>query len=122
MMETVSTENKRTVDKNRDSKGCFIKGNNANPKGNNQFLTIVPLLNALKKSGQKYKEDFWDMVARKIRTSDTVLIAILKKLLPDKIEGQGIGADTKIIIVRSNNKKEQNVKKSGQNQSIVREM
>jgi len=87
---------------NHTKNGRFAKGNNANPKGNNQFTSLVPLIEALKKAGVKHKEDFWDFVAKRARTSDTVLNAILKKLLPDKVQGEGFDKGTQIIIVRPN--------------------
>ena len=68
---------------NHDKKGRFGVGNNANPKGNNQFTSLVPLIKALKRHGKKQKQDFWDMVAHRAWMNDTILIAILKKLLPD---------------------------------------
>ncbi|MBF0478277.1 MAG: hypothetical protein HQL26_02230 [Candidatus Omnitrophica bacterium] len=70
----------------RDLKGRFKKGSNANPKGNNQFTSIVPMIEALDKVGKQKKEDFWVMVARKAWVSDTVLVHILKKILPDRKE------------------------------------
>lgn len=86
----------------RDKSGRFPKGISGNPKGHNQFTSLVPLLEALKKSGEKYNEDFWEFVASKVRTSDAVLIAILKKLLPDKVQGEGLNDNIKIVIVREN--------------------
>ena len=79
--------------------GQFAPGHTGNVKGSNKYVTIVPLVKALEASGKRYKEPFWDFVARKARTSDTVLNAILKKLLPDKIEGTGFTDKMQIFIV-----------------------
>jgi len=70
----------------RDAKGRFNKGCVANPNGNNQFTSIVPLLEALGKVGKKRKEDFWMMVARRCWESDRILAAILRKIIPDKLD------------------------------------
>ncbi len=70
----------------RDKGGRFVKGQSGNPKGDNQYTSLVPLIEALKKAGQKRGEDFWDMVAARVWTNDAVLVAVLKKIVPDKIE------------------------------------
>uniref|UniRef100_A0A6M3IJG3 DUF5681 domain-containing protein n=1 Tax=viral metagenome TaxID=1070528 RepID=A0A6M3IJG3_9ZZZZ len=70
----------------RDIHGRFVKGVSGNPQGSNQFTTIVPLLEALERKGQSKKETFWDMVAKKCWKSDQVLIAVLKKIVPDKLD------------------------------------
>lgn len=70
----------------RDANGRFVKGAVANPNGNNQFTSIVPIIEALKAVGKEKREDFWIMVAKKAWVSDTVLVHILKKLLPDRKE------------------------------------
>jgi len=111
MEQTKTVRQVNFVYKGRDEKGRFLPGNNSNPKGNNQFTTIVPLIEALKKRGKVKGQDFWDMVAEKASRSDAILIAILKKLLPDKIQGEGGLGETKIIIVRANNEKPNENKK-----------
>ena len=83
-----------------DKKGRFAKGNCANPKGNNQFTSLAPLLEALKKHGKKQNQDFWDMVAERVWLNETVLIAVLKKILPDQVKGEGFGGNQHILIVR----------------------
>lgn len=88
--------------KNRNKLGRFVKGNKANPTGKNGYMTIWPLIAALKKRGLRKKQDFWDYVAERVNTNDQVLIAVLKKLLPDKLAGEGFDKGTQIIIVRPN--------------------
>jgi hypothetical protein len=46
------------------------------------------LLEALERKGEKKGKHFWDMVADKCWRSknDAVLIAVLKKLVPDKVD------------------------------------
>ena len=87
----------------RDKRGRLKKGAVINPKGTNGWTTLKPLLNALNKAYTKKDANFWDMVAKKAQVSDTVLVALLKKMLPDKSERdtKGIGANN-YIIVRSN--------------------
>lgn len=95
---------------NHSKKGRFIKGNNANPKGNNQFTSLVPLIEALKRAGDKRDEDFWDMVANRTWQHESVLIAILRKILPEKLEHSGEIKGQKILninIQQLNEKSEQ---------------
>ncbi len=88
---------KKTCSKEaRDAKGRFLKGVSGNPKGMNQFTSLVPLIEALRDAGKERKEDFWHMVAKRVWTNETVLIAVLKKILPDKIQGEGLGDRTTI--------------------------
>ena len=94
-------KNKQTT--GRDAKGRFRKGFTANPGGRGSFINA--LIDALKNEGQKRGEDFWQMVAQRVWTNDVVLIAVLKKILPDKIQGEGFG-DTKIILVTPKERKE----------------
>jgi hypothetical protein len=72
----------------RDKNGRFPKGVSGNPKGNSKFTSVVPLLEALERKGEKKGKHFWDMVADKCWRSknDAVLIAVLKKLVPDKVD------------------------------------
>ena len=72
----------------RDSKGRLKKGSVINPKGISGRVTILDLQNALNSHGKKISEDFWAMVARKAYTDSTILVAVLKKILPDKIKGE----------------------------------
>ena len=74
----------------RDSHGRFLKGYNANPEGNNQFTSLVPLIEALNKQAKRQDYgDFYHYVAQRALINDQVLIAIMKKILPDKIEQSG---------------------------------
>ena len=71
----------------------FKKGDIGNPKGNNQFTTIVPLINAIDNRTYDYNGrkglSFWQMVAEKCVISDTILKTVLDKLAATKIEGKG---------------------------------
>ena len=69
---------------NRDSKGRLKKGSVINPGGNNGFTAAKQLIDALKRQGKKRDENFWDMAASRAYTNDQVLIAILKKFIPDR--------------------------------------
>lgn len=92
---------KKTIhkDKNRNELGRFVKGSKPNPTGANGYTTIIPLINALKKAGKKRGENFWDMVANRMWTSDTVLVACLKKILPDQIEHSGEIAQRNLFFI-----------------------
>lgn len=71
-------------EKNQDKLGKFVKGNNANPTGKNGFTAAKQLTEAIVRQGKRRGEDFWDMAASRAYTNDQVLIAILKKFIPDK--------------------------------------
>ena len=93
----------------RDGNGRFVKGQRSfgpNPTGKNGFTSIKSLIDALNKHSKKVGKDFWDYVAERASINDAVLMAILKKLLPDKVSGEGFGKDMQIIIV-SPSKKDQ---------------
>ena len=84
----------------RNSKGQWIKGFCPNPKGNTSKLDVKSLVLALDSRAQQQKyPDFLGYVAARALINDQVLIAVLKKILPDKLKGEGFG-DTKIIVVR----------------------
>ena len=90
----------------RDAKGRWIKGYCPNPKGNTSKLDVKSLILALDSRAQQQKfPDFLGYVAARALVNDAVLIAVLKKILPDKLKGEGFG-DTKIIIVRDKEKNE----------------
>jgi len=90
----------------RDKGGRFKKGHSGNPKGSNKYTSIVPLLNALDRAGEKRGEDFWDMVAKKVWMNETVLIAILKKILPDEVHTEVTGQNTLVQIIQQLAEKE----------------
>lgn len=75
--------------KNRGKNGRFVAGNCANPSGRNGRIEVKTLMEALDKEGSKRGTDFWSYVARRTYTNNQVLMVILKKILPDKIEGEG---------------------------------
>ena len=92
----------------RNQKGQWIKGYCPNPKGNTSKLDVKNLVLALDSRAQQQQyPDFLGYVAARALINDQVLIAVLKKILPDKLKGEGFG-DTKIIIVRDKEKKEEN--------------
>jgi hypothetical protein len=80
----------------------FVKGDlrinrNGRPKNAEPDL----LRNALAKEGKRRGIDFWDKVAEYAYRDKNVMIAVLKKFVPDTsiIQGEGFG-DTQIIIVK----------------------
>lgn len=83
----------------RDEKGRFVKGVSGNPSGVNQTTVYNKLIDALEKKGSSRREGFWDMVAEKAYTNPQVLVAVLKKILPDKVKGEGFGDTTAIYSI-----------------------
>ena len=77
---------------NRDSKGRFKKGVCGNPKGyNSQARSFIEnLIEALESASKRlgYK-DFASVVSTRALTSDTVLIAVLRKIVPDRVATEG---------------------------------
>ncbi|MBN2457295.1 MAG: hypothetical protein JXB29_12295 [Sedimentisphaerales bacterium] len=67
----------------RDSKGRFAIGNPGNPKGRPKKPEIDALRVALKKAAEKYDKTLLDHAIERAYTDNNVLIAILRKLLPD---------------------------------------
>ncbi len=95
---TVKTgNNKIGIGVNQDERGRFIKGNCANPYGNKHTKNIDDLITALDEKAKRNKyKNFEAFVAKKCFEDNTVLIAILRKIYPDKLQGQGFG-DSKLL-------------------------
>jgi len=115
MKESTQKETCKKVenkDIRRDTKGRFKPGFTGNPKGNNRFTTIAPLIEALERQGKKRKQGFWDMIAEKAYKSDTILNAVLKKIIPDKkeISGEGLAKGVQLIIIRSKEESNSRIK------------
>jgi len=80
----------------------FVKGDkNINRNGRPKNAEPELLREALRKEGDKRGADFWEKVASYAFTDKNVMIAVMKKFIPDiqKIEGDGISG-TKIYIIR----------------------
>ena len=77
--------------------GRFVKGQMANPSGKNGYTLVTEIEKALNSQckRQGYK-DFPKFVAERALASDTVLVAVLKKICPDLIQGEGFGDTTNI--------------------------
>uniref|UniRef100_A0A6H1ZWX7 Uncharacterized protein n=1 Tax=viral metagenome TaxID=1070528 RepID=A0A6H1ZWX7_9ZZZZ len=74
----------------RNNKGQFVKGFVGNPTGNNQFDFLKDLVDALQNESKRQGfENFSDVIAKRALQYETVLIAVLKKVIPDKIEHSG---------------------------------
>ena len=84
-------------DPNKGKDGRFLPGNRANPTGINGYVKIENLIKALKNRAAKQNMDFWEYVAQRVFLNDQVLMAVLKKMLPDKFEKDT--PDTKISIL-----------------------
>lgn len=88
--------------KNQDNLGRFVKGNKSNPTGANGYTTVRKIEEALEnKAKQCGYKDFSSYVAERVLINDAVLMAVLKKLIPDKLQGEGFGnSGVYIYIVR----------------------
>lgn len=84
----------------QDEGGKFKKGIAPNPEGSNGYTTVKRIEDALNdKAKQKGFKDFPAFVAKRAISNDIVLIAVLKKILPDKIQGEGLGSNTNIFTI-----------------------
>ena len=89
MNETCEQEKVKTKT-GRNEKGQWVKGFCPNLKGNTSKLDVKDLILALNKaSKRKHYSNFLAYVAQRAFTNDAVLIAIMKKILPDKVEQSG---------------------------------
>ena len=77
-----------------------VSGNpNGRPKGTKNFITI--LNKALKDAEAKHGKHLIDHAIEKSYESDAVLMAVLKKLIPDRIKAEGL--ETHFInVIRAN--------------------
>ena len=98
------------LEKTRDKLGRFVagtKGNTApNPTGKNGFTIAKQIEDALNNEAKRagYK-DFYVFAAHRALISDTVLVALLKKIVPDKVatEGEAIKFINFIYAYRNSN-------------------
>lgn len=71
----------------RDNKGRFIEGSSGNPTGKNAGRPPqIQLEEALIKAQKEHNKDLLEHLVERAYQSDAVLIALAKKLLPDKIQ------------------------------------
>ncbi len=83
----------------------FTRGDrNINRAGRSKNAETDMLRAALYKEGVRRKKDFWQVVANKAFVDNNIMIAVLKKFVPDtrltQSDGKGLGESAKIIIVR----------------------
>ena len=61
----------------------FVKGQSGNPNGRPKNAEIDMLRTALNKQGKKLNVDFWDEVAKQAFKNPTIMLAVIKKFVPD---------------------------------------
>jgi len=82
-------------------------GESGNLKGRPPVPEIEELRQAIRIARKKHgNRSILVHFVEQAYTNSQVLIALMKKLLPDKIEGESFG-DTKIIIIRANEDKKE---------------
>ena len=67
------------------------RGECGNPNGRPRKPEIEILRDALEKAKNKHGRHFIEHFVEKAYTNDQIAIALAKKILPDKLEGQGFG-------------------------------
>lgn len=84
----------------------FVKGDpSINRKGRPKNAEPELLRQALAKEGLKRGVDFWDKVAEYAYTDKNVMVAIIKKFVPDMTVSTIEGMDMKQIVVMGDIKK-----------------
>ncbi len=84
------TQEKTKQTAGRDNKGRFVKGVSGNPSGRNDHTFVEELTAALENESKRQGYiNFADVVAKRALQYETVLIAVLKKVCPDKVALSG---------------------------------
>ena len=73
------------------------KGQSGNPKGGARKPEIQELREALAYAKEKYNRSFLEHFVLKAYKNDAVAIALAKKILPDKIAGEGFGDNINVF-------------------------
>ena len=101
----------------RNEAGRFVKGHSGNPTGINGWTKLDSILQAIKYKGKCRGTGFEKHIADRFYINDAVLMAVLKKAIPElrQVEHSGKieGSETKIIIIRPELKKEEIVEDGG---------
>jgi len=88
------------MDKNKDKLGRFVKGSKPNPTGKNGYTLASEIEQALNNESKRQGyNNFPKYVAKRALINDNVLIAVLKKICPDLIRGEGFGDTTNIYAI-----------------------
>lgn len=92
-------KNERVI---HDNRGKFAKGNCANPKGRPKNAEPELLRQALEKQGIKKGINFWDKVAEYAFRDRNVMIAVMKKFIPDVQKIEGVASQFVVYFDRKN--------------------
>ena len=79
------------VDASRLANGKFGPRNCANPSGRPRKPEVEELRQALEYAQKRHKKSFLQHFCERAYENDQVAIALAKKIIPDKIEGEGFG-------------------------------
>jgi hypothetical protein len=87
----------------------FIKGDTRiNRNGRPKNAEIDMLRHELEREGKKRRTSFWHVVAHKAFTNPQIMLAVLKKFVPDlnhqQVDGL-VSKETSIIIIKANGEK-----------------
>ena len=63
---------------------AFQKGKSGNPSGRPKGTGLQPLLDAIKRVEKKKKQNFYDRAVEMAWLEPTVMMGIIKKLVPDQ--------------------------------------
>ena len=88
----------KIVKVNHTKRGKFAPGNCANPHGRPPVPEIAELRAALKKIAEQTGVPFFELFVGMAYKHKEVAIALAKKLIPDKIQGEGFGGLTQTFV------------------------
>lgn len=100
-MDKIDNKENIEVKTKRRGNPIWVKGmKSPNPKGNTHAKDIAGLVAALEDRAKRegYK-NFDALVADRAAQHETVLIAVLKKVYPDLLEGKGFSEGIKTLII-----------------------
>ena len=85
----------------KDKAGRFVKGHSGNPAGINGYTKLYSILQQIKYTGKIRGTGFEKHIADRFYINDAVLMAVLKKAVPDTLEhtGEIKGAQTKVVVM-----------------------
>ena len=103
-MSEEAIKNRKEQKINRLANGQFQKGTVANPNGRPVVPEIAELRAALKKIAEQTGVPFFELFVRMAYKHKEVAIALAKKLIPDKLQGEGFGNSGVYVYIVKNGK------------------
>ncbi len=84
------------------------KGETGNPNGRPRKPEVEELREALEKAQKKHNRSFLEHFIERAFINDNVAIALAKKIIPDKMQGDGFGGGTYVYVIRDSERCQDN--------------